>query len=276
MIEAWYPAECRDPKGLLSYYSRHFDTVEVNSTYYALPSADAAAAWAGRTPEGFTFHVKAFAAMTAHRIEPGQLPADLRSGEFPGRDPGVVRECFRRFLEGIEPLRRSGKLGAVLLQYPPGFHAEDRRSWRKSMGWINRSLQVLDTPRVVVEFRHRSWYRERVLEATRRFLSEWGAGLVTVDEPQAGATSVPTVVAPTSELGYFRLHGRNRRNWNRRVPSASERFRYDYSPGELRELAAPIRELARMTEETFVMFNNCHADYAPRNARTMKEILGES
>ena len=87
--------------------------------------------------------------------------------------------------------------------------------------------------------------------------------------------SLPPVTAATSPLGYVRFHGRNAGTWNARTVSAADRFDYLYSPDELAEWNQPIRELAEETERTWVMFNNCKYDYAPRNAREMAEILGD-
>ncbi len=275
MVEAWYPADVRSPEGLLRYYSEHFDTVEVDSTFYALPPARYAKNWVERTPENFTFHVKAFAAMTGHRVKADRLPKDLKSHVDARGNPDadLVRESFARFLEGIEPLRVSDKLGVVLLQFPPSFRATDRGELRGNLAWLYRAAELLEETEAVVEFRHRSWFRDEVFRPTRKFLSRLDLGLVTVDEPQVGSDSIPTVVAPTSRVGYVRLHGRNTENWRARVATAAERFRYRYDDEELVELLAPIRDLAEETEATSVMFNNCYADYAPENALTFSDLL---
>ncbi|MFP4199850.1 MAG: DUF72 domain-containing protein [Bacillota bacterium] len=278
MVEAWYPADVRSPEGLLRYYSQHFDTVEVDSTFYALPPRRYAQNWAERTPDRFTFHVKAFAAMTGHRVKADRLPAELKSGvdAHGNPDPALVRESFSRFLEGIEPLRSRGKLGVVLLQFPPSFRANGREELRHNLAWLYRAAELLAGVEGVVEFRHRSWFREEVFPRTRSFLAGLGLGLVTVDEPQVGSGSIPTVVAPTSSTGYVRLHGRNARTWRGRVATAAERFRYLYDQEELGELLTPIKKMARETETTYVMFNNCYADYAPENALTLRSLLEEN
>ncbi len=86
---------------------------------------------------------------------------------------------------------------------------------------------------------------------------------------------MPPVTAATAPFGYVRLHGRNQGTWNARTASAADRFDYLYTPEELSEWREPIRQLAEETERTWVMFNNCKYDYAPRNAREMAEILGD-
>src|SRR5215204_1696043 len=78
LLATWYPPELKTAEARLRYYAERFDTVEVNSSYYAIPESRTAARWAERTPEGFVFHVKAFGLMTGHKVQPEQLPPDLR------------------------------------------------------------------------------------------------------------------------------------------------------------------------------------------------------
>lgn len=284
MVEAWYPEDCRSPEDLLRHYSRHFDVVEVNSTFYALPQAGMAEGWAERTPENFTFHVKAFGVMTGHSVPPDRLPDELREeydyeltryGNVKNPPPQMIRRCFALFCRALRPLQRARKLGLILFQFPPYFTARHRGELRRNLRWIDRSAEVMQGYDLAVEFRHRSWYRDDVMRAVLPFLRERQLSLVAADEPQVGDRSIPPVVLRSGPYGYFRLHGRNETNWNRRTSSAAERFRYLYSEEELREWVEPIRELERETEETFVMFNNCYADYAPRNALDMMGLLGQ-
>src|SRR5439155_5053229 len=126
----FYPTEVRTPEARLRYYASRFPLVEVDSTYYAIPRLQMATAWAERTPDEFTFNVKAHALMTGHATETSRLPADVRDALPTGlaaakrvyaRDlPEEVREeVWRSFRAALEPLRTSGELGAVLLQYAP-------------------------------------------------------------------------------------------------------------------------------------------------------------
>ena len=125
LSKLWYPPGVSSAEARLRWYAEHFDTVEVNSSYYALPTEEMATAWAQRTPPGFVFHVKAFGMMTRHPVRVEQLPPDMRSeAEFDerGRIDRPSRELrsavFRRFLRAVEPLREAGKLGGVLMQLP--------------------------------------------------------------------------------------------------------------------------------------------------------------
>src|SRR6266536_2287347 len=122
----FYPSQVKGAEERLRYYTDRFDTVEANSTYYRLPDREMVQKWADRTPDGFLMHVKAFGVMTRHPVKIEQLPTDLRD-EAPQDERGRVDrpprefrgEIFRRFHDALEPLRETGKLGAILMQFPP-------------------------------------------------------------------------------------------------------------------------------------------------------------
>src|SRR5258707_14413105 len=130
IASGWYPPEARTPTERLQFYASRFPLVEVDATYYALPSQQNAASWAERTPPGFTFNVKAFSLFTQHPTRVAALPADLRpAAAKAGKDrvylkdvdPAIADQAWDRFLAALEPLREAGKLGAILLQFPPWF-----------------------------------------------------------------------------------------------------------------------------------------------------------
>lgn len=284
MIERWYPKGVNTPEARLRYYAARFDTVEVDSTFYGLPKPEVAENWVRRTPEGFTFHVKAYGLMTGHDVDERSLHPELRDYGYELTSRGRVRHpedrmferTFQLFLESIEPLRQGHKMGGVLMQYPAYFTAADREHEHRNLDRIERAVDLLRPLPVFVEFRHSSWVEGPQLERTMRFLSDRFLTYVSVDEPQIpGAHVMPPVSAATSPLGYVRFHGRNAGMWNARTASAADRFDYLYSPDELEGWSGPIHRLAEQTERTWVMFNNCRYDYAPRNARDMAEILGD-
>jgi uncharacterized protein YecE (DUF72 family) len=255
----WYP------KGLpagerLGYYAQHFDTVEVDSTYYRLPGEEMVARWAERTPDEFVMHVKAFGLMTRHPVKLEALPPDLRD-DAPTDDKGRVErpsrefraEVFRRFLEALEPLRSAGKLGGILFQFPSYVVYKDR-----SLDYLQWAREQLGDDEMLVEFRHVSWLDDEHRDETLRFLEELRATHVIVDAPRIeGAKNVtPTVLALTSPMAYVRFHGRNAGTWNKRGGSAAERFDYLYSDDELEEWVGPLRELAGQAEQAYAFFNN--------------------
>jgi uncharacterized protein YecE (DUF72 family) len=278
MVAAWYPPNVKSAEARLRYYAERFDTVEVDSTYYGLPSERNSELWAERTPPGFTFHIKAFGMLTRHGIKPEQLPPALRSAYDLELDrygrvvrPSVeLRETvFSWFSEALTPLREAGKLGLVLLQFPPYFTAEPR-----NREYILRAARLLAPDRVAVEFRHVSWVLDEELSHTLAFLNENDLTYVCVDAPRLDSPTVlPPITAATAATAYVRFHGRNAATWNAKVGSAADRFRYLYSEAELAEWTAPIERLAKETETTYVLFNNCYADYAPRNARQLSALL---
>jgi uncharacterized protein YecE (DUF72 family) len=255
----WYP------KGLpagerLAHYAQHFDTVEVDSTYYRLPAEEMVRRWAERTPDDFVMHVKAFGLMTRHPVKLEALPPDLRD-EAPTDDKGRVErpsrefrgEVFRRFLEALEPLRSAGKLGGILFQFPSYVVYKDR-----SLEYLLWAREQVGDDDMLVEFRHVSWLDDEHRDETLRFLEQLGATHVIVDAPRIeGARNlVPTVLALTSPTLYVRFHGRNADTWNKRGGSAAERFDYLYSTEELEEWVDPLRELAGQAEQAYAFFNN--------------------
>jgi uncharacterized protein YecE (DUF72 family) len=255
----WYP------KGLpagerLAHYAQHFDTVEVDSTYYRLPGDEMVRRWAERTPDDFVMHVKAFGLMTRHPVKLEALPPDLRD-DAPTDDKGRVErpsrefrgEVFRRFLEALEPLRSAGKLGGILFQFPSYVVYKDR-----SLEYLQWAREQVGDDEMLVEFRHVSWLDDEHRDETLRFLEQLGATHVIVDAPRIeGAKNLaPTVLALTSPTLYVRFHGRNADTWNKRGGSASERFDYLYSTEELEEWVDPLRELAGQAEQAYAFFNN--------------------
>jgi uncharacterized protein YecE (DUF72 family) len=282
MLKRWYPPGVNSAEARLRYYADRFDTVEVDSTFYALPDPDRAQAWAERTPEWFVFHVKAFGLMTRHSVSPKALESPLdeyehaltRYGRVKDPSPELLDAVFARFEDGVAPLRAAGKLGGVLLQFPKWFSADTEQARRRNLDYLDYAADRLAGLRVLVEFRDPSWLAERIRTDTMGFLIDRGMTYVSVDAPRlADGSSMPPVAQATSDWAYVRLHGRNAETWASRTASAADRFDYLYGEDELREWEEPVRRLARETETTFVLFNNNKYDYAQRNARQMNEIL---
>jgi uncharacterized protein YecE (DUF72 family) len=270
----WYPPEADTPERRLRYYARQFGLVEVDATYYALPAEQTAAAWAARTPAGFTFNVKAFSLFTQHPTRVAALPKDLRpAAEKTGKDrvylkdmdPAVVDEAWQRFLSALEPLRQAGKLGAILLQFPPWFPISRARK-----EYILACAQRAAPRRVCVEFRNHTWMTPDNQRETLDFLAGHQLPYVCVDMPQGHRDSIPPVLAATSDLAVVRLHGHSQK-WDSK--DIHERFGYRYTDGELNEWAPRIAALARDAQDTHVLFNNCYRDYAQANARQLAGLL---
>lgn len=282
MVEAWYPPGVSTPADRLRYYAGRFDTVEADAPFYAIPDRRVVENWAKRTPAGFTFHVKAYGMMTQHAVDERTLHPELREyrheierGRVRQPSSEMVDRAFELFCESTEPLEATGKLGGILMQFPPFFTALDDARFEDNLAYIDEARSLLGGRHMLVEFRHPSWVSEQRARETLAFLADRDITYVGVDAPQFPThTTMPPIVAATSRVGYIRLHGRNRETYFARNVSAADRFDYLYTTDELEEWAPRVRQLAAETDVTYVMFNNCKRDYAPRNAHEMAEILG--
>jgi uncharacterized protein YecE (DUF72 family) len=277
----FYPPGTNSAEGRLRYYASQFPVVEVDATYYALPSKKTAEAWVERTPKDFVFDIKAHALMTGQPTEVARLPKAIRD-ELPaeqiekkriyGKDlpEDLLRGVYEQFSDALQPLVEAGKLGAVFIQFPrwvfPSNEARDL---------ILATRERLDLP-IAVEFRHGSWFNEKNAERTVRFLQEHKIPYVAVDEPQGFKSSVPPVVVETSsDLAVFRFHGRNKENWEKKDITPAERFRYLYDQDELADWTSKIAAVAKESKETHVIYNNCFSNYGTTNAREAARLLQE-
>jgi uncharacterized protein YecE (DUF72 family) len=287
IASGWYPPEADSPENRLRYYASQFPLVEVDSSYYALPAEQTAALWAARTPDGFIFNVKAFSLFTQHPTPLKAFPADLReaaakpaakntakpAAEDTGKtrvylkdvDPEVTGQAWDRFLAALEPLRQAGKLGVILLQFPPWFPIS-----RPNKAYIEACAARVAPRRVAVEFRNSTWMTPANQDETLNFLSAHQLSYVCVDMPQGYRGSMPPVLAATSDLAVVRMHGHSDK-WDSK--DIYERFGYQYRAGELDEWAPKIRGLAEHAALTHVLFNNCYRNYAQVNAQQLAERL---
>ncbi|MFG3224329.1 DUF72 domain-containing protein [Kitasatospora sp. NPDC048194] len=272
LSSGWYPEGHRGAEARLRYYTTRFPVVEVDATYYGLPSTRNSTLWVERSPAGFRFDVKAFSLLTGHPTRPGALPAELRPGPA-GRngrtaaDQGLLDEVWRRFSGALEPLRRADRLGTVLFQFPPWLApgpsavATLRRCRERTEGWP-----------VAVEFRHPDWWRPEHRASTVGLLADLDLTAVAVDTAQSLPTSIPPVTpVTTARLAVVRFHGRNRA-WG--TGSKEERFRHRYTSEELSSWTPAVRAMAEQAREVHVLFNNCCGDAAVRAAETMGRLLG--
>ncbi len=280
----FYPSSARDAEDRLAFYAGRFPVVEVDATYYALPSRRTAELWVERTPPDFIFDVKAHAVLTGQPTETRRLPKALRA-ELPAGVAGKPRiyakdlppelrdEVWRLFADGLAPLREAGQLGAVFLQYPRWFFTSSEN--RDAIREAKARLADLGLP-VAVEFRNASWFNERNLERTLGFLRDETIPLVLVDEPQGFRSSVPPIVATTSpDLAVVRFHGHRSETWERPGVPPVEKFRYLYDRPELAAWAPRIRQAAGAARQTHVLMNNCYANYGSTNALELAALLAD-
>ena len=272
---AFYPRQVACAEDRLRFYAQHFDTVEVDSSYFSLPTLQMARAWVERTPQKFLFHLKAYGALTGHAIEPQTLPAELRellcAADRAGcsihvSEPAVLQAMARSFVAALEPLKQAGKLGFVIFQFPPWFsHKNANRDY------LLYCKQLMAGLPIAVEFRHGSWLSARHAEELFSFLKEHGITYITCDEPQLGTlASAPFHPEATTAIAYLRLHGRNAEAW---LDHSESRYDYLYDERELGFFAAAVRRLSAKARTTFVMFKNCHGGHAVTNALRLREML---
>lgn len=247
-----YPVGLAKPEWL-AYYERElgFSALEINYTYYSMPSRKTLASMSAKTSAGFTFVVKAHGSMT-HTLWTDKTRQEMVDN----------RASFAAFNEGISGLLGEGKLSGVLAQFPYFFHrttANER--------YLARFRELMGDIPTTIEFRNRDWHDESAMQVLR----DNGLGYCVVDEPKLPGL-MPLYPAATTDTGYFRFHGRNVRWFNAPV---EVRYDYRYSREELSELIVPIVDLSRKTKKTLVFFNNCHLGSAAKNAAELARMLTE-
>lgn len=274
----FYPRGCSSAEARLRFYAGTFPLVEVDSSYYAMPSVDNSLRWVERTPEGFVFNIKAFRLLTNHPTQLAMLPRDLQAAWSPAkarfyyRDvPGEIQdELWRRFREAIAPLKDAGKLRLVHFQFPPWVRPD-----RSGIEHLRHCVERMQGHVVSVEFRHGSWFDERRTASTLALERELGVVHTIVDGPQGFDNSLPQVWEATHPgYAYLRLHGRNTETWDiAGATVASDRFNYDYPDAELGELAHKLLAFTGIGLQTHVVFNNNLEDQGQRNALSLMRMI---
>jgi uncharacterized protein YecE (DUF72 family) len=276
----FYPTKGARPRGFdeLSFYARWFDVVEVNSTFYGQPKASATARWVERTPPNFEFAVKLYQKFThpsmfkraAAEASPAADPAWLDAA-------GTIRQAdVDEFKRGVEPLASAGKLGPLLVQFPPSFTAIPEAI--DYLGWLLRTFGAYG---LAVELRHKSW-SDREAE-TAALLAAYDAAWVLIDEPKFQFSIrqrwvVPAVAAapaaPADGLAYMRFHGRNAAEWWRHA-SSEDRYNYLYTEREIQPFAAAARSASQAVKRAYLFFNNHFSAQGVANAVQLRKQLGQ-
>lgn len=230
----FYPKNIKTAEGRLRYYANHFNTVEVDSTYYAIPDRRNTYLWVERTPEDFIFHIKVYGALTGHGIEPKTLPKDIfnllpekdkSEGRIYIKETSILKVIAERFLDSLKPLIKSSKLGLLVFQFPPWFQYRT-----SNLDYILTCKELMDGLKVAIEFRHGSWLEPDRRDSVFHFLRKYQLTYITADEPQYGNfATIPFIPQLTTDIAYFRFHGRNKENWLKKGIEATLRFSYLYS-----------------------------------------------
>jgi uncharacterized protein YecE (DUF72 family) len=233
----------------LVFYSEHFDTVEINTTFYGQPRAEVARAWAARTPANFEFSLKLYRQFTHER------PIGVNAAAI---------DAFRR---GIEPLANAGKIGALLAQFPPSF-----KHSAESQDYLDGLLKRFHDYPVAVELRHKTWSDH--FSETINLLNARGAALAQIDEPKFRMSIRQNQLPNVSTFYYMRLHGRNAEQWWTHDKS-EDRYNYLYSADELKPIADTADAARRLVKKFYLYFNNHFSAKAVVNAVMIKNQLGE-
>jgi uncharacterized protein YecE (DUF72 family) len=275
-VEFWYPKKMA-AADRLSWYAQHFDTVEVNSTFYSVPEPGMVARWCEKTGDGFIFDVKLHQFFSRHSTPAKLFPASMqkkltldKASKVPF-NPKTEAELWRSFRPALDVLRGFKKLGTLLLQLSPAFSPR-----KHALDELDSILHLAHDFQVAIELRNRNWC-EQQLEQTLRFFRERHAIFVNVDAPaDSHFTILPSDVdaITNSETAYLRLHGRDPAAYLK-GKTVAERFRYDYSDNEIEEVAQRSKKLAREAKEVHVVFNNNARDYAPHAALRLRKALGQ-
>jgi uncharacterized protein YecE (DUF72 family) len=275
-VEEWYP------KGLparerLAYYAERFEAVEVNSTFYAVPSPRTVERWAHETPAGFTFDVKLHRLLSRHAADERSLPPRLRrraKTNERGRvllAPKLELALADAIVAAADPLGE--KLATFLLQLSPAF--EPRRNRLDELAPLAQRLNARAP--LAIELRNRFWLSQERIEETLGWFEEHEVAFVCIDGPHGSRapTVMPQIdVATREDVAYVRAHGRNLQGYLR-GRSVSQRFAYRYGDRELEELGERAQHLAQEVPDVRLMFNNNRGADAPEAAARMRELLGQ-
>lgn len=270
----FYPPSRGRTKGFdeLSFYAEHFNTVEVNSTFYGQPRAAVSRAWVERTAPGFEFSIKLYQKFTHPRMF-----KDAFAGGVPVRDAGgqALLDALARpnqsdldeFRAGIDPLAERGRLGALLAQFPPSF--KDGPASRDYLMWL---LQAFRDYRVAVELRHRSW--SDAVGATLSLLNQFGSAWVQIDEPKFRFSIKQNFLPNVQGFYYMRLHGRNAKQWWTHEKS-EDRYNYLYTASEVSDFVETVDAARRLVNKLYLYANNHFSAKSVANAAMIKKQLGE-
>jgi uncharacterized protein YecE (DUF72 family) len=239
-IGNFYPEDIKDGK-YLDFYKDHFDTVEINSTYYTIPAQKVFFYIEKKTPEDFHFIVKTNQETTHKRKK--------------------NKEAMATLLKSVEPLISSNKLKGFLAQFPYSFKYN-----KDNLNYLSETRNLCNNIPLIVEFRYNDWLNNEVYD----FLNKNEITYTCVDEPNL-LNLLPKQDIVTSSTGYIRFHGRNKTTWY--DTSKGDRYDYLYTEEELKEWLQLIKNIKDKTKILYILFNNCHNGSAPLNANMMKKLL---
>ena len=240
-----YPGGERDKLGFLA---RYLNCIEINSTFYRPPSARSSERWVERVSHNpdFRFTAKLWQRFTHETSKP------------------YSRTDVETFRAGLTPLKESGRLAGLLLQFP--FTFRDAPSSRDLLRRLSEDFR--EFPRVL-EVRDASWSEPDAVE----YISGLGLNLACLDMPMT-KSSFREWARVTGDLGYLRLHGRNRAAWFSKEAGRDDRYNYLYSKDELDRIVSRVGDLQNLAKRLVVIWNNHFRGKAAVNAfQTLQRLL---
>lgn len=243
-------------KPALSDYAEVFPIVELDTFFYGLKAPSVTEKWALQVPEEFKFILKVPRELT--------WQTELAVNQ-------TYEQLFQDFLKTIAPIQQRGKVGGILLQFPPDFTLTET-----TLNYLKFARKQLPKLPILLELRHRSWYRPEFQRSLVTLLRELQITIANIDEPDVGEESVPLVpLITTPQLSFWRFHGRNAENWAKKgFGSKKGRTLYRYSEPELVELAEKVQQVSRQVDRNYIIFNNNANFDAADNALRFSELLG--
>jgi len=239
-----YPRESNLNK--LQYLTQFFDTVEVNTSFYAIPTRRLVDGWVKSVSQNpaFLFSVKLYKQLTHGE--------DVQHGK-----PEIIPATVEAFKTALQPMLEGKRLGALLLQFPYRFHYEP-----KNLDYLLRLFETFREYPLVLEVRHKSFAQEPFYA----FLEKQGVAFANIDQPEVSYSLPSTNVFTTSRLAYLRFHGRNSEAWFAAEAGRDDRYNYNYSSEELDLYLGMVKEFRERAGTLYVIFNNHYRGSEVKNA----------
>ncbi len=243
-IGTFYPKDIKQ-KDLLYFYSKTFNALEVNSSFYRILTKSTTERFVRIVPRDFKFTFK--------------IPKTI-THEFKFNNKDIFD-----FQKSLEPVIEENKLGGILAQFPYSFHNNP-----KNIKILMKIIEIFNNIKIIVEFRNKGWLDEEILNILR----DTNTGFCNVDEPEI-PNLMPKTSITTTDIGYIRFHGRRKEKWFKHE-SAVERYDYEYKEHELREWIPKIKEINEKVNELYIFANNHFMGKAAITAKTLMKLIKES
>ncbi len=254
----------------LRWYAEHFDTVEVNSSFYGPPTAETTRRWVEKTPRGFEFSLKLHQQFTHPEMFKRSALAHL-----PDASASALAELARvneadigKFKSGLDPIASAGKLGSLLAQFPASFR--DTPQNRAYLEWL---LETFREYPIAVELRHKTWSDQ--IGSTLELLGAFSAAWVQIDEPKFQLSIRQNYLPNVKGFYYMRLHGRNAAQWWRH-DAAEDRYNYLYSVDELKPFAETATAADAIVRKAYLYLNNHFSAKSVVNAAVLKSLVDQA